>query len=164
MEVATLAYANGSGHRAVGGAVLALQAAGSCAAGLAYGTLKPTGPAERRLPYCLSAMTALMSLPLLAAHIVGSLPALALALLLAGTATAPTMVTAMALVQHRTPDGRLNEGMSLTVTALLAGIACGSAAAGWTTDHTSPTAAFWLPVAAAAAALLTGVPRRPTAR
>jgi predicted MFS family arabinose efflux permease len=157
LEVVTLAYADAAGHRTAGGAVLALQAAGSCAAGLLYGTLKPSGPAERRLPWCLLAMTALMSLPLLAASTLGSLPALGAALLLAGMATAPTMVTAMTLVQHRTPEGRLNEGMSLAVTGLLMGIACGSALGGWTADHTSPTAGFAIPIAAAATALLIGI-------
>jgi predicted MFS family arabinose efflux permease len=126
-------------------------------AGLLYGTLKPSGPAERRLPWCLLAMTALMSLPLLAASTLGSLPALGAALLVAGMATAPTMVTAMTLVQHRTPEGRLNEGMSLAVTGLLMGIACGSALGGWTADHTSPTAGFAIPIAAAATALLIGI-------
>ncbi len=157
LEVVTLAYADAAGHRTAGGAVLALQAAGSCVAGLLYGTLKPSGPAERRLPWCLLAMTALMSLPLLAASTLGSLPALGAALLLAGMATAPTMVTAMTLVQHRTPEGRLNEGMSLAVTGLLMGIACGSALGGWTADHTSPTAGFAIPIAAAATALLIGI-------
>lgn len=162
MEVATLAYANATGHRAAGGAVLALQAAGSCAAGLLYGRLKPSGAPELRLRWCLLAMTTLMTLPLLAARAFGSLVALAVALLPAGMATAPTMVTAMTLLQHRTPEDRLNEGMSLAVTALLLGIACGSSAAGWTTDHASPTAPFWLPVAAATTALLLGIQGRTT--
>ncbi|MFJ9713091.1 MFS transporter [Streptomyces sp. NPDC101234] len=154
MEVVTIAYADAQGHRSAAGAVLALQAAGSCVAGLAYGALRPTGPAERRLPVCLSAMAVLMSLPLLAARTLDSLWALAPALLAAGMATAPTMVTAMTLVQDRTPAGRLNEGMSLVVTALLTGIACGSALGGWAAEHLSPTAAFTTPVAAAVAALL----------
>ncbi|MET7682753.1 MFS transporter [Streptomyces sp. NPDC005423] len=157
LEVVTLAYADAHGHRSAGGAVLALQAAGSCAAGLLYGTLRPAAPPERRLPWCLLAMAALMSLPLLAARALDSLPALAAALLLAGTATAPTMVTALTLVQHRTPEGRLNEGMSLAVTGLLAGVACGSAAGGWTVQRLSPTAGFLVPVAAAAGALLIGL-------
>ncbi|MET7488402.1 MFS transporter [Streptomyces sp. NPDC005538] len=152
LEVVTLAYANAAGHRAAGGAVLALQAAGSCGAGLLYGRLKPATAPEHRLRGCLLAMTALMTLPLLAAVTLGSLPALAAALLLAGMATAPTMVTAMTLLQHRTPEGRLNEGMSLAVTGLLLGIACGSAAGGWTADHTSPTTGFAVPLAAACAA------------
>ncbi|MGY5052293.1 MFS transporter [Streptomyces sp. 900105755] len=153
MEVVTIAYADAQGHRSAAGAVLALQAAGSCAAGLLYGALRPTGRAEHRLPVCLLSMAALMSLPLLAARAFDSLWALAPALLVAGMATAPTMVTAMTLVQDRTPEGRLNEGMSLVVTALLTGIACGSALGGWAADHVSPTAAFVTPAAAAVAAL-----------
>jgi predicted MFS family arabinose efflux permease len=98
-------------------------------------------------------MTALLTLPLLAASLTGSLPALAGALLLAGAATAPTMVTGMALVQQRTPEGRLNEGMTLAVTGLLGGIACGSATGGWVVEHVSATAGYGVPVAAAGSAL-----------
>ncbi|MET7320436.1 MFS transporter [Streptomyces sp. NPDC005549] len=154
MEVVTIAFADAQGHRAAAGAVLALQAAGSCAAGLLYGAIKPAEPAEHRLPWCVAAMTALLTLPLLAASLSGSLPLLALTLLAGGMATAPTMVTTMTLVQHRTPEGRLNEGMTLAVTGLLGGIACGSAAGGWTVEHVSPTAAYGIPVTAAATALL----------
>ncbi|MEU2338723.1 MFS transporter [Streptomyces sp. NPDC013172] len=154
MEVVTIAYADAQGHRSAAGAVLALQAAGSCAAGLVYGALRPTGPAERRLPVCLLAMAALMSLPLLAARTLDSLWAVAPALLAAGMATAPTMVTAMTLVQDRTPEGRLNEGMSLVVTALLTGVATGSAAGGWAAEHLAPAAAYLTPVTAATAAFL----------
>ncbi|MGW7281258.1 MFS transporter [Streptomyces sp. NPDC054844] len=154
MEVVTIAFADAQGHRAAAGVVLALQAAGSCAAGLLYGAMRPAGPAEHRLPWCVAAMTALLTLPLLAASLTGSLPLLALTLLIAGMATAPTMVTTMTLVQHRTPEGRLNEGMTLAVTGLLGGIAFGSAAGGWTVEHVSPTAAYGVPVTAAAVALL----------
>ncbi|CAM5636396.1 hypothetical protein GCM10010256_00550 [Streptomyces coeruleorubidus] len=49
-EVVTLAFADERGHRSAAGVVLALQAAGSCAAGLLYGPSKPTGPAAPRLP------------------------------------------------------------------------------------------------------------------
>jgi len=154
IEVVTLAFADAQGHRPVAGVVLALQAAGSCVAGLVYGALKPSGPAERRYLWCLAAMTALMTLPLLAARTTGSLTVLAPALLLAGMATAPTMVTAMTLVQRRTPEDRLNEGMTLAVTALLGGIACGSATGGWAAEHLSPAIGFALPTGAAGLALL----------
>ncbi|EST25830.1 MFS transporter [Streptomyces roseochromogenus] len=156
MEVVTIAYADAHGHRSAAGVVLALQAAGSCAAGLLYGTLRPAGSPERRHPWCLAAMTALMTLPLLAARGTGSLIAPAAALLVAGMATAPTMVTAMTLVQRRTPEGCLNEGMSLAVTGLLTGIACGSAIGGWAAEHTSPGSGFAVPVAAAGTALAIG--------
>ncbi|RBL82120.1 hypothetical protein DDE05_39855, partial [Streptomyces cavourensis] len=90
---------------------------------LLYGSLRPARNVRRRLLLCLAAMTALMSLPLLAAASTASLPVLALCLLLAGAATAPTMVTGMTLVQRSTPPGQLNEGMTLSVTALLGGVA-----------------------------------------
>ncbi|MFF8472908.1 MFS transporter [Streptomyces sp. NPDC015414] len=156
MEVVTIAYADAQGHRAAAGLVLALQAAGSCAAGLLYGALKPAGLG---LPRCLLAMAVLMTLPWLAAATTGSLVALAGALLVAGMATAPTMVTAMTLVQARTPADRLNEGMSLVVTGLLTGIACGSAAGGWAAEHASPATGFAVPAAAAAVALVIGASR-----
>ncbi|MFJ9742232.1 MFS transporter [Streptomyces sp. NPDC101166] len=156
-EVATVAFADARGHTAAAGAVLALQAAGSCAAGLVHGAVRPSGPASRRHPWNVAAMTVLLTLPLLAAAAAESLPLLAGALLTAGTATAPTMITTMALVQERTPEGRLNEGMTLAVTGLLGGIACGSAAGGWAVEHMSPAAGFAVPVAASAAALLTSL-------
>ncbi|WSB84779.1 MFS transporter [Streptomyces cellulosae] len=151
MEVVTIAFADGQGHRTAAGAVLALQAAGSCVAGLLYGAVRPAGSAWSRLAWCLAAMAVLMTLPLLAA-LTGSLLVLAGALLVAGMATAPTMVTTMTLVQRHTPEGRLNEGMTLAVTGLLGGIAGGSAAGGWIVEHVSATAGYGVPVGAAVTA------------
>jgi predicted MFS family arabinose efflux permease len=152
MEVVTIAYADAQGHRTAAGAVLALQAAGSCAAGLGYGALKPTGV---RLGHCLAGMAVLMTLPWAAAGVAGSLWVLAGALL----------VAAMTLVQRRTPADRLNEGMSLMVTGLLAGIACGSAVGGWAAEHLSSASAYAVPAAGAVLALgwvsLTGAGRVP---
>ncbi|MFF8829864.1 MFS transporter [Streptomyces sp. NPDC015131] len=151
LEVVTLAYVDGP----AAGLLLALQAAGSCAAGLVYGSVRaPGGGAGRRLAVCLAAMTALMTLPLLAAVSTGSLLMLGGGLLLAGMATAPTMVTGMTLVQRLTPPDRLNEGMTLAVTALLGGIAAGSATGGWTAEHLASAAGYAVPAGAAAVALL----------
>ncbi|WP_432172204.1 MFS transporter [Streptomyces sp. Tue6028] len=154
MEVVTIAFADAQGHKSAAGAVLALQAAGSCVAGLVFGTVRPAGPAERLFPRCVAAMAALLMLPLLAASLTGSLPVLAGALLVAGMATAPTMVTGMTLVQARTPEGRLNEGMTLAVTGLLGGIAGGSAAGGWVVERGSATAGYGVPLATATLAFL----------
>jgi predicted MFS family arabinose efflux permease len=75
-------------------------------------------------------------------------------------ATAPTMVTGMTLVQQRSPEGQLNEGMTLAVTGLLGGIACGSATGGWVVEHVSATAGYAVPVTAAAVALVISVGTR----
>ncbi|MFF3526651.1 MFS transporter [Streptomyces rubiginosohelvolus] len=146
MEVVSIAHA--------GGAILALQAAGSCAAGLLYGSLRPARNARLRLLLCLAAMTALMSLPLLAAAASAALPVLALCLLLAGAATAPTMVTGMTLVQRATRPEQLNEGMTLAVTALLGGVAAGAAAGGWLVEHAGTAPGYAAPMSAAALALV----------
>ncbi|MFB6437244.1 MFS transporter [Streptomyces sp. NPDC056411] len=153
LEVVTLAYADDQGIRSAAGAMLALQAAGSCAAGLLHGLLRPAVRPAHRFVVCVGAMAALMLLPPFAAA-TGGPAALAAALLAAGMATAPTMVTGMALVQSRTPAARLNEGMTLAVTALLGGIGAGSAAGGWAADHLAgPAAAYGVPATAAALAL-----------
>ncbi|MFI2366834.1 MFS transporter [Streptomyces sp. NPDC018833] len=144
MEVVTLAFVDGP----AAGAVLALQAGGSCAAGLVYGRVGRSAG----LVTTLSAMTVLMCLPLLAAG-TGSVLAVAGALLLAGMATAPTMVTGMTTVQRLTPPGQSNEGMTLAVTALLGGIAAGSASGGWVVENMSPATGYAVPVCAAATAL-----------
>ncbi|MBQ1119524.1 MFS transporter [Streptomyces sp. B15] len=165
LEVVTLAHADGQGHRAAAGAVLACQAAGSALAGLAFGTLPPARSDRRRLAGCVAAMTALMALPLFTS-LTAPLPLLAGALLVAGMATAPTMVTGMALVQRLTPAGRLNEGMTLAVTALLGGIAAGSATGGWATEALGSAGwAYTVPLAAAASAavLATLLAARPAA-
>ncbi|MGW5675514.1 MFS transporter [Streptomyces sp. NPDC003860] len=145
LEVTTLAYVDGP----AAGLVLGLQAGGSCAAGLLYGLLPPARALPRRLVGCLVAMSLLMVLPLLATR-TGATALLAGGLLLAGAATAPTMVTGMALVQRLTPRSGLTEGMTLAVTAVLGGIAVGSAAAGWCAEHLPAGAGFAVPVAAAA--------------
>ncbi|MFD7398436.1 MFS transporter [Streptomyces virginiae] len=149
MEIASIAHLDALGLGAASGPVLALQAAGSCAAGLLYGTRRPRG-----LRTCLIAMAAAMTLPWLAASTDALFP-LACALLLAGMATAPTMVTAMSRIHALTPKGRLNEGMTLAVTAILAGISLGAATGGTLVDHLGPTTAYALPAAAAVLALAT---------
>ncbi|GAA0453615.1 MFS transporter [Streptomyces olivaceiscleroticus] len=152
LEVVTIGFADGHGVRAAAGGILALQAAGSCAAGLLYGLLPPAGRPAVRFAGCVTTMAALMLLPLLGA-VSGSLAVLAAALLVAGMVTAPTMVTGMGRVQALTPAGQVNEGLTLAVTALLAGIAAGSAAGGWATDHLgSGGAGYAVPAAAAALA------------
>lgn len=154
LEVITLAWADAQGHKAAAGAVLAFQAAGSAAAGLLFGTLRVRGPLSRRFVLCVCAMAALMFLPLSAAQS-GSLVVLAAALLLAGMATAPTMVTGMTLVQETVPAARQNEGMTLAVTALLGGTAAGAAAGGWAAEHLTGSQAYGVPAVAALLAAAT---------
>ena len=63
-------------------------------------------------------------------------------------------MTGMTLVQRLTPQDSLNEGMTLAVTAILGGIAAGSATGGAAVEHLGPAHGYLVPVSAAATALL----------
>ena len=76
------------------------------------------------------------------------------------------MVNGMALVQERVPAARLNEGMTLAVTGILAGIAAGAALGGTVAQHFGPGAGYGygIPVVAGALALVTAVAAMPAGR
>ncbi|WKX70649.1 MFS transporter [Streptomyces sp. XD-27] len=149
MEVATVATVESYGDGSASGAVLALQAGGSCVAGLVFGALPVRGSAMGRFVAGVAAMAVAM-LPLLAADGLGPLAAL---LFVAGMATAPTMITGMTLVQRLVPTGQLNEGMTTVYTGLLVGISAGAATGGWAVEQLGTGTAYAAPAAAAALAL-----------
>ncbi|MGP3983285.1 MFS transporter [Streptomyces sp. KR80] len=150
MEVATIATVDALGGGSASSALLALQAAGSCVAGLIFGAVPVRGTAPMRFVAGVAAM-AVAVLPLLAADGLGTLAVL---LFVAGMATAPTMATGMTLVQDVVPAARLNEGMTTVFTGLLIGISAGAAAGGWTVDRLDGAAVSYAYAAPAAAGLL----------
>lgn len=120
--------------------VLSAYALGSCAAGLLFGALKLQAPL-RRLLLAGAVATALTTLPL---PWVGSLPGLAVAVLLAGVFFAPTMIVAMSLVEQRVPESRLTEGMTWLLAGLNIGVALGAALSGQSVDAGACVAALSL--------------------
>jgi hypothetical protein len=74
----------------------------------------------------------------------GTPVALALVLLVAGAAIAPTMVCANAMLDHLAPAGTLTEAFTWTQTGMVVGVAAGSATAGALVDATSPGLAMAL--------------------
>ncbi|MCX4686311.1 MFS transporter [Kitasatospora purpeofusca] len=154
LDLTTVAYADALGNRPVAGGLLALVAAGSCVAGLVFGTLRPTGPAGARFLRGVAAMAGLLLLPLAAGLGGAGLALLGVALFVAGTGTAPTMVTGMTLIQELLPQRQLNEAMAIAVSGIMIGISTGSALAGTLAEHAGPGAGYWIPAGAAALALL----------
>ncbi|MFJ8432987.1 MFS transporter [Kitasatospora sp. NPDC094019] len=154
LDLTTVAYADALGNRPVAGGLLALVAAGSCVAGLAFGTLRPTGPAGTRFLRGVAAMAGLLLLPLAAGLGGAGLALLGATLFAAGTGTAPTMVTGMTLIQELLPRRQLNEAMAIAVSGIMIGISTGSALAGALAEHAGPGAGYWIPAGAAALALL----------
>ncbi|MET9732735.1 MFS transporter [Streptomyces sp. NPDC006458] len=152
VDVVTVAFAEEQGHKAAASVVLALYAAGSCAAGVVFGLLHFKGAPERRWLLGVCAMAVSM-IPLL---LVGNLPFLAVALFVAGLAIAPTMITTMSLIEQHVPRARLTEGMTWVSTGLAVGIALGSSAAGWVIDASGARDGYVVPAAAGAVAVAVG--------
>ncbi|MEU7413929.1 MFS transporter [Streptomyces sp. NPDC042638] len=152
VDVVTVAFADERGHKGAASVVLALYAAGSCAAGVVYGLLRLSGAPERRWLLGVAAMAVSM-IPLL---LVGNLPLLAVALFVAGLSIAPTMITTMSLIEEHVPRARLTEGMTWVSTGLAVGVALGSSAAGWVIDAAGARAGYGVPAVSGAVAVVVG--------
>lgn len=82
-----------------------------------------------------------------------SVPAMAIAVIAAGTGVSPTLVSAYATTERTAPHGALAETLTWTVTALTGGSGAGAALSGWIVDGHDPrlglfagTVAAWLAV------------------
>lgn len=144
-DVIVVAFAAEHQSAAWGGATLGCFALGSLVGGLVYGTRPAADAIAQRLLWSTLAMSVLL-LPVL---VVDQLPVLAAVLLVAGSAIAPTLITAMMLAQRLVPESQINEGMTIVMTGLLIGIALGSSAAGGMIDAYGASRAFLVPVLAA---------------
>ncbi|MEU7058832.1 MFS transporter [Streptomyces sp. NPDC046197] len=152
VDVVTVAFADERGHKGAASVVLALYAAGSCLAGLAFGVLRPVGAPAHRWLVGVCAMAVSM-IPL---QLVGNLPFLAVALFVAGLSVAPTMITTMALVEEHVPRAHLTEGMTWVSTGLAVGVALGSSVAGWVIDAVGARAGYGVPAMSGAVAVAVG--------
>ncbi|TGZ12585.1 MFS transporter [Streptomyces sp. S816] len=152
VDVVTVAFADERGHKGAASVVLALYAAGSCAAGAVFGLLRLAGAAERRWLLGVAAMAVSM-IPLL---LVGNLPLLAVALFVAGLSIAPTMITTMSLIEEHVPRAQLTEGMTWVSTGLAVGVALGSSLAGSVIDAAGARAGYGVPVLSGAVAVVVG--------
>ncbi|MFD5858872.1 MFS transporter [Streptomyces chartreusis] len=152
VDVVTVAFADEQGHKSAASVVLALYAAGSCAAGLVFGLLRFKGAPERRWLLGICAMAVSM-IPLL---LVGNLPFLAVALFVSGMAVAPTMITTMSLIEEHVPRAQLTEGMTWVSTGLAVGVALGSSMAGWVIDAAGADAGYGVPAVSGAVAVAVG--------
>ncbi|MBX7554885.1 MFS transporter [Streptomyces sp. tea 10] len=152
VDVVTVAFADERGHKGAASIVLALYAAGSCAAGVVFGLLRFAGAPERRWLLGVAAMAVSM-IPLL---LVGNLPLLAVALFVAGLSIAPTMITTMSLIEEHVPRAKLTEGMTWVSTGLAVGVALGSSVAGWVIDAAGARAGYGVPAVSGTVAVAVG--------
>lgn len=150
VDIVSVAFAEQVGQPAAASLILSAYAVGSCLAGLLFGALKLQTPLHRLL--LLGGLaTAATTLPLL---LVGSVAALAGAVLVAGLFFAPTMIVAMSLVERLVPEHRLTEGMTWLLAGLNVGVALGAAASGQLVDDGGARAGFTVALCAGALVLL----------
>jgi MFS family permease len=150
VDIVSVSFAEQVGQPAAASLVLSAYAVGSCLAGLLFGALKLQTPLHRLL--LLGGLaTAATTLPLL---LVGSVAALAGAVLVAGLFFAPTMIVVMSLVERLVPEHRLTEGMTWLLAGLNVGVALGAAASGQVVDDGGARAGFTVALCAGAVVLL----------
>ena len=149
-EVIAVAVADEAGRKGFSSVILALFAFGSMLAGIAFGTLVFRVTLTRRLLVAATAMVVLETPALVA----GDLWMLALVMLVAGSATAPMLITSTTLTQKLVPPALVTEGMAVVVTGILVGISIGAAAGGWAIEAFGAQRAYAVPVAAGVVAVL----------
>jgi MFS family permease len=144
VQTATSVLATAAGVPGMTGLLHALLGVGSVVAGLAVTALPASFGYERRMRLFAVALLVL-SLPLL---LVGSLGALAIALLVLGLAVAPYMISVFTLAERITPVQRTGAAMTVLAATTGLGYAMGSAMAGRLADWGGHTPAFAVTVGA----------------
>jgi MFS family permease len=140
VEVVVPAALDAMGHRDLTGLLLGFWGVGSMLAGIVVARgAAPRDPA-RRLMLLLVGWSAAHA----AVGAAGAPVTLALVLLVAGAAIAPTLVCANGMLDHLAPAGALTEAFTWTQTGLVVGVAAGSAVAGALVEATSPGVAMAL--------------------
>jgi predicted MFS family arabinose efflux permease len=138
--VAVVAFADERGTPRAAGVLLAAWALGSLISGVASGRMTFRRDAASRYRLGTLALALLMvPLPFLDGVVL-----LGLFLFLAGFAISPTMIAAVSWVEAVVPSTRLNEGMTVFSTGLIAGVAPGAAVVGAVVDTQGASASFWV--------------------
>jgi predicted MFS family arabinose efflux permease len=73
---------------------------------------------------------------------------LAVVMVIAGSATAPMLITGLSLAQRLVPPALVTEGLAVAITGILIGISAGSAVGGWAVEAWGAQAAYAVPVGA----------------
>jgi MFS family permease len=143
-EVATVAFSDEQGAKALSGLMLALWALGSLLSGVATGALNTRAANATRFRWGMLALGLLM-VPL---PFVDGFVLLATFLFLSGFAISPTLIASLAWIEESVPAGRLTEGITVFTTGLAAGLAPGAALVGLVVDAAGASASYWVSAAA----------------
>jgi hypothetical protein len=145
IEIGITAFAASHDARALAGALIAAQALGSFAGGMAYGSRTWRGQAGRRLGILATVLTVTV-IPLVV------VPSLALAfplMLISGVALAPTTAVIYLMLDFMAPDGTAAEATGWVLMAVLTGASTGNAVAGAAVGASGPHAGLAVALAGA---------------
>ena len=138
MEISTTAFATQLGSAGLAGALIAVQAAASMAGGLWYGTRQHGARAADRYPrLCL--LLAVGFAPLM---LMGSIASAVPLMALSGLAFAPSSAVVYMLIDELAPPGSATEVSTWLLTALVAGVAAGTAIGGSLVGDGHPSRGF----------------------
>ena len=158
VEVALPAFADAEGRPELAGVLIALWALGSVAGGLVYGARQRRGTlASVHLRVAL-----LLPFSFLPLTLAGSPAVMAVLVLPAGMLIAPLIASRNEIAGMIAPEGARTEAYTWPLTALVAGIALGAAAAGAIADTASWQAAVLVAAGAAAVGAAVSAGRRAT--
>ena len=148
-EVIAVAFAKEHGETGFSSVILGAFALGSTLAGIVFGSRVFRTTMTRRLILAAAGMFVL-EVPAL---LVGGLWPLVVVMFVAGSATAPMLITSLSLAQRLVPAALMTEGMAVAITGILIGISGGSAVGGWAIEAWGAQQAYAVPVLAGALAL-----------
>jgi len=155
-EVIAVAYTAEQGSASFSSVVLGAFAVGSTVSGILFGTRAFRSSLTTRLLVAAGGMFVLEA----PALVVGGVWPLAVVMLVAGSATAPMLITSLSLAQRLVPRALITEGMAVAITGLLIGISIGSAVGGWAIEAWGAQSAYAVPVLAGALAVVIVAVRR----
>ncbi|HOA58527.1 MAG TPA: MFS transporter [Dermatophilaceae bacterium] len=148
-EVIAVAFADARGNTGSSSVVLGGFALGSTLAGIVFGSRKFNSTLSRRLLLAAAGMFVLEA----PAFFMSDLWPLAVVMFVAGSATAPMLITSLSLAQVLVPKAMVTEGMAVAITGILIGISGGAAVGGWAIEAWGAQRAYAVPILAGAAAL-----------
>jgi len=142
LEIAATAFATQAGMQEKTFYPLSAYAIGSLLSGIAYGLVHWKAPLPRQL-LLVSGLFVLTTVPY---FFVTQLWVLTLICLIAGATCSPSIIIALALVEHLVPKDRLTESMTWALVSPTIGMAAGFALTGALVDSVGPEQAFYATV------------------
>lgn len=134
IDLSTVDFASGLGHKPLAGLVLACYAAGSGTGGLWYGSRTWRAPVASRMAVTLTVTVA----GVCTFWLMPNLLVLAMVIFACGMTIAPTLIAGYSIMDATAAPGRATEAMVWLGTGISVGVACGSTAVGFILDAFGP--------------------------